>query len=62
MKTVSTKSLAGTLKRIREKPAVIIIDGVATSPIINSAEEEKCKVIVAKNFATTDTKIKLLSL
>ena len=62
MKTVSTKSLAGTLKRIREKPAVIIIDGVATSPIISSAEEEKCKVIVAKNFATTDTKIKLLSL
>jgi DNA primase len=62
MKTVSTKSLAGTLKKIREKPAIIIIDGIATNPIISSAEEENCRVIVAKNFATTDTKIKLLSL
>ncbi len=62
MKAVSTKILAGTLKKIREKPAAIVIDGVATNLIINSAEERNCKVIVAKNFATTDTRVKLLSL
>ncbi len=62
MKRVSTKTLAGTLRRLNQKPAVIVIDGIATNPIISSAEEENCKAIVAKNFATTDTKIKLLSL
>jgi len=62
MKEVSTKALAGTLRRLNQKPSVIVIDGTATNSIINSAEEENCKVIVAKNFATTDTKIKLLSL
>jgi DNA primase len=61
MKKVSTKTLTATLKRLKEKPRVIVIDGIATSPIISSAEEIGCKVIVAKNFATTDTKIQLLS-
>jgi DNA primase len=62
MKSVSTKSLAGTLRRLVQKPSVIVIDGIATNPIISSAEDGKCKVIVARNFATTDTNIKLLSL
>jgi len=62
IKAVSTKTLAGTLKRLRERPAIIVIDGVATNPIISSAEERNCRVIVAKNFATTDTRVKLLSL
>jgi DNA primase len=62
MKEVSTKILALTLRRLRESPTVIIIDGIATNPIINSAEEVGCKAIVAKNFATTDTSVKLLSL
>jgi len=62
IKKVSTKTLAGTLRRLREKPIVMIIDGIATNPIINSAEEAGCKAIVAKNFATTDTNVKLLSL
>jgi len=60
-KAVSTKILANTLRRLNEKPSIIVIDGIATNSIINSAEEIGCKGIVAKNFATTDTKIKLLS-
>jgi DNA primase len=62
IKAVSTKPLANTLRRLREKLTAIAIDGIATNSIINSAEEIGCKVIVAKNFATTDTKIKLIGL
>ncbi len=62
IKSVSTKTLSGTLRRLREKVTAIVIDGIATNPIISSAEDIGCKAIVAKNFATTDTKIKLLSL
>jgi DNA primase len=62
IKDVSVKALAGSLDRMREKPAAIVIDGTATKSIIISAEEAGAKVIVAKNFATTDTNIKLMSL
>ena len=62
IKKVSVKILAGTLSRSREKPTAIVIDGTATRAIIISAEEVKTKVIAAKNFATTDTNIKLISL
>jgi DNA primase len=62
IKEVSTKTLAGTLRRLNQEPTIIVIDGVATNPIIGSAEDANCKIIVAKNFATTNTKIKLLSL
>jgi len=59
---VSVRGLSRVLKNIRKKPSVIVVDGTVTSLIIQSAEEAGCQVIVAKNFATTDTKIKLLSL
>ncbi|MBA7629434.1 DNA primase [subsurface metagenome] len=62
IKEVSVKGLSGSLKRIKENPAVIIIDGTVTSTMLKAAEETGCQVITAKNFATTDTKIKLLSL
>jgi len=62
IKDVSVRSLTGTLRRIDETPYVILIDGTVTSSIIQSAEEVGCKIIAAKNFATTDTKIQLLSL
>lgn len=62
IKSISVKSLSGVLHRLREKPTALVIDGTATNSIIYSAEEVGCKVIVAKNFATTDTNIKLLSL
>jgi DNA primase len=60
-KEVSGKSLSGTLKRIRDKPAVIVLDGTVTGSVLQSAEEAGCQVIAASNFAATDTKIELLS-
>ncbi|MFH1787499.1 MAG: DNA primase DnaG [archaeon] len=62
IKKVSAKSLSNTLKRMDQKPSIIVIDGTVTTPIIKTAEDAKCQLIVANNFATTDTKIKLLSL
>ncbi|HTY43941.1 MAG TPA: DNA primase DnaG [Patescibacteria group bacterium] len=61
IKNVSVKLLSGSLNRMREKPSVIIIDGSATIPIIRAAEDANVKVISAKNFGTTDTKIQLMS-
>jgi DNA primase len=61
IKKISVKALNSTLKRIEKKPSVIVIDGTVTNPIIKAAEEANVKVIVAKNFTATDTKIKLLS-
>jgi len=61
VKKVSVRSLNSTLKRIKEKIVVIIIDGTVTSSTIKAAEESNCQAIVAKNFTTTDTKIQLLS-
>ena len=62
IKKVSVRSLNSSLRKTSEKPAIIIIDGTVTSSIINASEEAKIQVIVAKNFATTDTNIQLLSL
>ena len=62
IKAISTRSLNSTLRRSGIKPLIIIIDGTVTNFIIQIAEEVGCKVIVAKNFATTDTNIELLSL
>jgi len=61
IKSVSAKDSAGTLRRLRGKPMAIVIDGTATNILISSAEEAGVKVIVAKNFTTTDTKIELMS-
>lgn len=60
IKKVSVKSLAGSLKRL-EGVYAIVIDGALTQTIAEAAEEAGCKEIIAKNFATTDTKIKLVS-
>jgi DNA primase len=62
IKKISVKSLASSLGRMRDRPTAIVIDGTATNNIIISAEEIGVKVIVAKNFATTNTSVKLLSL
>ena len=61
IKSVSVKSLSGTLKKSGRKTFAIVIDGTANNMIISDAEETGIKIIVAKNFTTTDTKIKLLS-
>ncbi|MAG78892.1 hypothetical protein CMI40_00770 [Candidatus Pacearchaeota archaeon] len=62
IKKISVKTLSNTLRRIDQKPSAIVIDGTVTSPIIISSEEAGVDVIAAKNFATTDTNIQLLSL
>ncbi len=62
IRTISTRSLISFLRKSRSNPLAIIIDGTVTNSVINIAEEIGCKVIVAKNFATTDTNIQLLSL
>ena len=62
IKSVSVKSLNSALRKSREKPSVVIIDGTVTGSTIEAAEEAETQIIVAKNFATTDTNIKLLSL
>lgn len=62
IRAVSVRSLSGTLRRIDQTPSVIIIDGTVTNSIIKSSEEAGCQAIAAKNFATTDTSMQLLSL
>ena len=61
LKSVSQKSISSSLRRIMGT-AIIVIDGSATPAIINSSEESGVQAVVAKNFQTTDTKIKLMSL
>ena len=61
IKTVSIKTLNTSLRKSRERPSILVIDGTVTSSIIRAAEEAEVEIIVAKNFATTDTKIQLLS-
>ena len=51
--------MLSTLKKT--KPYVVIIDGTATVQIISAAEDANSRVIIAKNFATTDTSIELMS-
>ncbi len=62
IREVSAKGLSLTLRKIREKPSVIVMDGNVTSSVIDSAEEAGCRIIVAKNFSATSDNIKLLSL
>jgi DNA primase len=62
IKRISVRTLATYLKRASRKPAIIVIDGTVTAPMLKSAESIGCKTIVAKNFATTNTRIELLSL
>jgi DNA primase len=62
IKKISIKGLKNSLKRLDKKPTVILIDGTATSLIIELSEEIGCKLLIAKNFATRDTNMKLLSL
>ncbi len=58
----SVKSLGNGLKKLNKKIKAIVMDGTVTNPIIQVAEEFECQVIMASNFATTDSKIELLSL
>ena len=62
IKQVSAKGLGSALRRLDTKPSVIVIDGIVTNGVISASEEAGVNTIIAKNFATTDTSIKLLSL
>jgi len=61
MKKVPAATASAVLNRMKEAPSVIITDGTATNSLISSAEEAGVKVIAAKNFTTTDTRIELVS-
>lgn len=61
IKEISSKVVSRSLKRIRNVVA-IVLDGTATVSIIRAAEDANVQILVAKNFQTTDTEIKLLSL
>lgn len=61
IKEVSARGLSGSLKRLEKTPSVIVLDGTVTSPILDSAEEAGCQIIIAKNFAATSENIQLLS-
>src|SRR3989344_34940 len=61
-RTVSAKGVGLALNKIREKPAVIVIDGAVTSPVIKAAEEAGVKAIAAKNFSATSSTIQMISL
>ncbi len=61
MKNVSTKGISSALKKTDKTPSVVVIDGIATSAIMRAIEEAGIAVMVASNFANTDTNLKLLS-
>ncbi len=60
LREVSVRGLSNSLRKANNIRAVVM-DGTATNTLIRAAEEEGCRVVVAKNFTTTDTKIKLMS-
>jgi DNA primase len=61
IKEVSAKGLAISLKKSGQQVYALAINGTLTNSILKAAEEAGCRIIMAKNFATTDTKIKLIS-
>ena len=64
IRSVSAKSLSGSLKRIGNEKQIfaIVIDGAVTPPILRVAKEQGCFNLVAKNFSSTDPEMNLLSL
>lgn len=60
-RSTSTKTLGAVLKRVKDKPCILVIDGTATKTIIKGAEEAGVQVLAAKNFESTSENLKLLS-
>jgi len=60
VKRISIRAITITLKKLSEKPFIIIIDGTATKTAISVAEESGVKAIAARNFTSTNTKIDLI--
>jgi len=61
-RNVSARGVSLALKKIREKPAVLVIDGAVTNSVILSAEEAGVSAIGAKNFSATSNNIQMISL
>ncbi len=62
IRKVSIKGLVNSLKRnVSKNPKIVIIDGTVTNSVIKAAEQARCKVILGRNFVTTDTNLQLLS-
>ena len=61
IKSVPVSSVHMTLKRLDKRPAVINIDGAANNALLGAAEDANVRVIAARNFTTTDTRIELIS-
>jgi DNA primase len=61
IRTVSVRGLSLTLRKISQKPSVVVIDGAVTSSVVDAAEEVACQIIVARNFSATSDKIQMLS-
>ena len=60
IKKVSLKSVVPSL--MRNKASALVIDGLVTGSVVQAAESAGVDAMAAKNFAFTDTKIKLISL
>jgi DNA primase len=62
IREVSSATVGSSIVRSRKKVFAVVMNGLVTAGVIRYAEEKNVKVIAAKNFASTETKIKLLSL
>ena len=61
LRKVSARGIGVALRKTRDRPSVIVIDGIVTGTVISAAEEAGCQIVAAKNFAATSDSIKLLS-
>jgi hypothetical protein len=61
IRSISSRVLISSMRRLNEKPFAIAIDGTVTNPILEVAQELGVKAIAANNFAATSSSIKLLS-
>ncbi|UZE94327.1 MAG: DNA primase [Candidatus Pacearchaeota archaeon] len=64
IKKVSSNDIVRTLyifRRRNKQVFALVMDTIVTPSIVNIAEKINCQYIVARNFATTSDKIKLLS-
>ena len=61
VKNTNVNRLRNTLRYV-EKPFIVVMEGKATPPTIRTVEEAGCPYLVAHNFVSEDTKVKLISL
>jgi len=62
VKEVSVRGLSNSLRKSNDSVKAIAMDGTVTNSTIKSAEEAGCQAIMAKNFASSETNMKLFSL